>query len=375
MNIDRNNYEEYFILYLDNELSPDERCEVEAFAKTHPDLQEELDTLLQSKLVPDQHIVFEGKEELFSFNSSSIISLSNYEEWLLLYMDNELTVEQRTTVEQFAAVHPAVQGDLRLLLQTKSEPEHEIVFPDKELLYRREEKTRPIIWWRIAAAAAVLIAIVTTLMFTLNKKKGPARDLASSGKTEQPAPAKNIDQQHAQTFQPGIVVTDHQTISQPGNHDDKVVRAVKNNNQVNDKKSFIIPAQEKQQQTLIATKDNISIPVNNNDQNNVNTANNANADRNEYASNNTIISNNTLQQQNSNKSGVTDQFPDTYTKVDGSANTDDNKAVIYASENSSKKGKLRGFLRKVTRTFEKQTNIDATDDDDRLLVGGLAIRL
>ena len=40
-----------------------------------------------------------------------------------------------------------------------------------------------------------------------------------------------------------------------------------------------------------------------------------------------------------------------------------------------KKNKLRGFFRKVTRTFEKRTNIDATDGDDRLLVAGLSIKL
>jgi hypothetical protein len=45
-------------------------------------------------------------------------------------------------------------------------------------------------------------------------------------------------------------------------------------------------------------------------------------------------------------------------------------------EQSGKSNKgIRGFLRKVTRTFEKRTNIKATDDDDRLLVAGLAIKL
>jgi hypothetical protein len=39
------------------------------------------------------------------------------------------------------------------------------------------------------------------------------------------------------------------------------------------------------------------------------------------------------------------------------------------------KTKFRGLLRKITRTFEKTTNIKATDDQDRLLVAGLAIRL
>ena len=45
------------------------------------------------------------------------------------------------------------------------------------------------------------------------------------------------------------------------------------------------------------------------------------------------------------------------------------------AEQPGKKNKLRGFFRKVTRTFEKATNIKATDDEDRLLLGGLAIKL
>ena len=45
------------------------------------------------------------------------------------------------------------------------------------------------------------------------------------------------------------------------------------------------------------------------------------------------------------------------------------------TDESGKKNKLRGFFRKVTRTFEKRTNIKATDDEDRLLLAGLAIKL
>jgi hypothetical protein len=45
------------------------------------------------------------------------------------------------------------------------------------------------------------------------------------------------------------------------------------------------------------------------------------------------------------------------------------------TDDSGKKNKFRGLFRKVTRTFEKRTNIKATDDEDRLLVAGLAIKL
>ena len=45
------------------------------------------------------------------------------------------------------------------------------------------------------------------------------------------------------------------------------------------------------------------------------------------------------------------------------------------SQQDDKKNKLRGFFRKITRTLEKRTNIDATDDDGKLLIAGLAIKL
>ena len=99
MNINRHNYEEFFILYMDNELCPEDRRMVETFVQQHPDLKEELDMLLQYKLVPDTDIRFEGKEELLKDNGHPPITQGNYDEWLSLYIDDELSAEQKTRVE------------------------------------------------------------------------------------------------------------------------------------------------------------------------------------------------------------------------------------------------------------------------------------
>jgi hypothetical protein len=53
--IDTGNYEEFFLLYLDNELSAADRASVEAFAASHPALQEELELLLDTRLKPETH--------------------------------------------------------------------------------------------------------------------------------------------------------------------------------------------------------------------------------------------------------------------------------------------------------------------------------
>jgi hypothetical protein len=71
MNINRHNYEEFFILYMDNELGSDDRRMVEAFVLQHPDLKEELDLFFQYKLTPDTGISFPGKEELIKVNGGN----------------------------------------------------------------------------------------------------------------------------------------------------------------------------------------------------------------------------------------------------------------------------------------------------------------
>ncbi len=63
LHIDRSNYEEYFLLYLDGELSIQDKISVERFAALHPDLQQELTILLSTRLEIDA-VNFGHKEDL-----------------------------------------------------------------------------------------------------------------------------------------------------------------------------------------------------------------------------------------------------------------------------------------------------------------------
>src|SRR5688572_32248405 len=155
MNITRHNYEEFFILYLDNELSSDDRRQVELFVMDNPDLKKELEMLLQTRLTPDDAVVFDKKQQLMKIASPGPINESNFEEWLLLYIDNELTREEKTAVEEFLANHPAAKTELGHLLKTKLHPEQAVIFPNKNTLYRKEKRATVIAFrgWRIAVAA------------------------------------------------------------------------------------------------------------------------------------------------------------------------------------------------------------------------------
>ena len=160
MNITRHNYEEYFLLYIDNELSAQDRKGVEAFVQANPDLGEELTMFRQSVLHPDKKEVFTNKELLLK-NPSFVnpVNESNYEEYFVLYGDDELTNEENDYVEVFVYKNPQYQQEFELIQKARLTPDTLVAFPDKSRLYR-EEKTRRVIvmrWWGIAAAAVVLL--------------------------------------------------------------------------------------------------------------------------------------------------------------------------------------------------------------------------
>jgi len=63
MDINRNNYETFFLLWLDRELDPADLGKLEGFLKENADLQKEFTLLQQTVLFPPD-IVFEQKETL-----------------------------------------------------------------------------------------------------------------------------------------------------------------------------------------------------------------------------------------------------------------------------------------------------------------------
>ncbi|OQP66976.1 hypothetical protein A3860_01045 [Niastella vici] len=161
--ITRDNYEMYFVMYVDNELSAADRKAVERFVQQNPDLEEEMVMLQQSVLRADDNIIFEQKELLFKDAAAALlINELNYEEYFVLYGDDELTNEEKDKVEQFVYKHPQYQAEFELIQQVKLVPDKALTFPDKTYLYRTEEDDSRVIafpWWRLSAAAIALLVI------------------------------------------------------------------------------------------------------------------------------------------------------------------------------------------------------------------------
>jgi hypothetical protein len=343
MGVTRHNYEEMFLLYLDGELSGADRQSVELFLAQHPDLKEEFDLLAQFRLIPDNDVVFPDRQSLYRPGTVST-------EQLLDYMDGELTASDKFHVEDNLSKNPALQAEMNLLERARLEPEF-IPFPAKDSLYREETRRIPA-WnrWRIAASILLLIAAgITFLIMNSNASKDtpeiaretipvPARDVQKDSPLDMDLANNPENAQSATEEKPGISTREKieaAAVNGAGNKDQMAKQDSPLTNELP------VPQIEE-----------IVSPV----------AKATNPPRHTIDPEYSLIN-----------SAVTSVAPQPSHIVQASMNGED---IASADEpEGGNKSKLRGLFRKVTRTLEKRASFDATDEDDRLLVAGLAIKL
>jgi hypothetical protein len=354
MIIDRHNYEECFILYWDNELTASQKQAVENFVKENQDLQEEFTILGQTRFAPDSDIQLVKKEFLLN---NSFINITNYEEQLLNYIDDEVTADQRKEIEVFTGQYSVVKQELALLQKTKLQPESEVFFPDKSILYRKEEKVRVIsmTWFRVAVAAAIILIAGFATFRLINTNEGVPTVAGIDKSKNQPSdkttnqPISNSANQIPQDTKEDLAKTDKKSTEQP--------KAKKDVQRIIDE--TIVP------KTSIAQREN---------------------------KNNLPEERKNIDQQTSNPNDIAEASLPNLKKDNSAAQTNQADAInanfhnqdvtpkadltLYIPEQEEReKGGIKEFLRKTTRVFERRTRIQTTTDDNKLLVGAFAVSL
>lgn len=345
--INLGNYEEFFILYMDGELSGEQVAMVDTFLLQHPGLQAELDMLMSTKL-PTDDVTFFKKEELLSDR----MKLNVAEDGLLLYIDNELPSGEKEIVSRQLQADKSLQAQYALLLQTKLDASEHIPYPDREELYRRTERVvlfRP--WMRVAAAALVIAALGWLYANNQNGSNGeqpPVVVKTTPEKKDQSSPLPQPMQQQSTDSQP------LQNIASTGKENEIKKAGEKNNVEKN------IQAVEQQlpvqlQQTAYEDVAVIEPPVQRTTH--VEDAAPINISGSGDALNNSFVTS-APQERNT----IIEALP--------SATVPDDGEVA-----SNKKGSIKSLLRKATRLVERTTGISATNEDDELLIGAVAVKL
>jgi anti-sigma factor RsiW len=338
------NYEEYFILYIDDELSVSEREQVESFVVLHPHLREELDALLSTKM-PADNILFHAKEQLLS----SSMKLNVVDEDLLLYVDNELSASKKAVVAQKIETEEDYALQHSLLMQTKVDKEEVIPYPNKKELYRHTERVVYFpVWMRVAVA--VVILLLGTLFFLSGITSNVKVDTSVAKKTEPVKQATNTVVPEQKIFPANEKEAPVVVKTQPAKK--KVAAPVTFPSQKNDKQQAVnndvaviededLAPQKRQVITFDVSR--FTEPSISEDRLNKNIA---------Y----TPVTSRNLTPYNVQND-----------PTDGPESEGDFE--------TTKKTKGKGFFRKVSRFIERRTGIGTVNADNELLIGAMALKL
>lgn len=357
MNINRHNYETFFILYWDEELPAEQRKNVEIFVQDNPDLEEEFRLYGKTRMTPDPSLTFGKKNSLF-FKSTDAVHPGNYQELLLSFIDDELTSVQKKQLEQYIASRPAVQKELTLLQKTKLLPDVDIVFQDKSVLYRQTEKAKvtSLSWRKVAIAASILLmaGLTTFIISKNNTQEQPGFVVAPASGINAASPVKPV---------PDINLPDQQPTEKKLLANRKIKPAALQPQDAANPMALISPDNKN---NLPKEKRMAEQPVIAEIKSPATTAELDLADRKKPTTEIQTVAIPEITNPLFENSSVTERTSPSYTIYTDPANV---------NKNENNGGGLKGFLRKATRVIEHRTKVRTTTDDNKLLVGVFAVSL
>ncbi len=161
--LNEENREDYYIAYLEDRLTADERLAVEADAASQPTYTQLLDTYRKTQLIAGDEA---SDEHFFLYRKRTLTALTPQLQSAVMvaYLEGWLNAEERSTVEKALSGNAALQKELQAY-QRAVVPTETAVFPDKKRLYRKEGRIVPLYWLRYGAGA---VAAGLALFFMLN---------------------------------------------------------------------------------------------------------------------------------------------------------------------------------------------------------------
>jgi hypothetical protein len=131
MNINKNNYEAFFLDYHEGNLSPQQVADLLLFIEQHPELKEEFESFENVTLDDLSAVSFGDKTGL-----KKEITITNAEEYLIRSIEGTLSPADMVLLENFIKQHPQYITELELFQKTKLTADSSVTFENKESLKR-----------------------------------------------------------------------------------------------------------------------------------------------------------------------------------------------------------------------------------------------
>jgi hypothetical protein len=188
MQIDRSNYEIWFIDWLDGNLNSFQVEQLMLFLDQNHDLREEFNDLAPLNL-ESSVISFRYKEQLKK--SPSDISQSQFEYLCAAYLENDLTNSQQAELKEFVNTYPDKKKTFDLIQKTILAPER-ISYKHKNLLLKRTTVQKVIrlsaIGLSAAASISIIILVYTAIPWTTPLKlNSSSHNLISDSTLQKPS--------------------------------------------------------------------------------------------------------------------------------------------------------------------------------------------
>jgi hypothetical protein len=349
------NYESFFLLYVDQELSDVQMKMVDEFLALHPELQPEFDLLMSTRL-PAEHIAFD-KESLMAEHMHP----GSVAEDLLLFMDDELPAEKKNIIEFEIASNKDYGQQYQMLMRTKLDASEKIVFPYKESLYHRSERVVALRTWMRVAAAVLIVTISGVIYLQKSDRPGTSPIAVKNPVT------KTIDATNHSPEQTVKVSDKNQKLQ-----NDPEIASLKNDHEVaslkNDPVQYSVKSNENKKAIVLSPSDNNIAALQPNDV--------PTSDGNERTS--ALVSNVSVALQ---AKGFTETAAATFDPIMKETINNSPVTSLLTERNTNdmasndKKGSVKGFLRKASRLIEKRTGFDPINENGELLIGVVAVKL
>lgn len=162
--IDLNNYEAYFLDYVEGTLSTEEKHDLFLFLEKHPALKAEMEEDFEGVTLTPSPITFKEKEQLKISEDQLILSKSTVEDHIIASIEGQLTVAHQHQLDVYVKEN-GLEKTVAYYKATVLKPDTSITFKHKKQL---KVKTGLIISMprmaKIASVAAVGIILITVAL-------------------------------------------------------------------------------------------------------------------------------------------------------------------------------------------------------------------
>lgn len=213
--INSDNYESFYLDYLEGNLNEEDTLDLFAFLNEHPEFQVDGDLVFVGQ--SDDSLGDDFKNLLKADLAGEAISLNNIDFFLIAEKENQLKEEKRKELLTFIAKHPDLKVDRKLYALATLEADMSIIYAEKKTLKQRA----PIVLWPYFSAVAAASVVFFFWVFANQTSNLEAVSAASElhpsvKKIPNTQVAEGVNSESIQTNPDYIQNTKHQsTIKTP----------------------------------------------------------------------------------------------------------------------------------------------------------------